>query len=88
MKTKEKYIVVKVADYIIGKYALDKDRKVMINDKTELEIKNGKYRLTKSGCQEQICVQMGWCSSQPIICVPQRLIIEPGKKENQEIITY
>ncbi|MCF7918803.1 MAG: NusG domain II-containing protein [Candidatus Cloacimonetes bacterium] len=85
---KSNYVQVKLADKIINSYSLQQDRKVFINEGTILEIKNGKYRLEKSGCPEQICVKMGWCSTQPIICVPQKLVIEPVTKKEKNIITY
>ncbi|MCF7912382.1 MAG: NusG domain II-containing protein [Candidatus Cloacimonetes bacterium] len=84
------FIQVKVDNAIVGKYPLDKDRTIEINPGTILEIKDGKYRLASSACKKQICVKQGWSSNQPIICVPQKLIIsirkDAGKSESP--LTY
>jgi hypothetical protein len=76
---------VTIDDYLLGKYQLNEDRQIELNQGTILEIKDGKYRLVSSICKGQICVKQGWSSSQPIICVPQRLIIsvvhESDKRE-------
>jgi len=82
------YLIVSQANKVIGRYALSENQTIIINQGTELEIENGKYRLTKSQCQEQICVKMGWCRTNPIVCVPQSLVIAPEKRDEGKIITY
>jgi len=84
------YIQVTIDDSIFGKYQLTKDKVIEINQGTTLEIKGGRFRLRESSCPHQICVKQGWSKGQPIICVPQKLIISviKGSGEKEIPLTY
>lgn len=42
-----------------------------------IEIKDGKIRVREAECPDQVCVETGWLdSAAPIICLPNRLVIE------------
>lgn len=84
-----------MAGELIGIFDLGKDQKIVISEGNILEIRNRKYRMKQSKCQKQICVKQGWCTDQPIICVPQQITITPltitangREKRNKQIITY
>lgn len=78
-------IQIVINDEVFGRYQLAKDQVIEINQGTILEIKDERFRLRESSCPHQICVNQGWSNGQPIICVPQRLVIsvikEAGDKE-------
>lgn len=42
-----------------------------------VEIQGGKIRVAEAGCPDQICVHRGWGSSsaEPIVCLPNSLVI-------------
>ncbi len=84
------FLEVKYDSLIMGRYRLDIDQKIEINAGTVLEIASGKFRLASSVCQGQYCVKQGWSVKQPIICVPQKLIISvAGEEETKKmLITY
>lgn len=42
--------------------------------KNEIQIKNGRIRMLKAECQDQICVDMGWMETMPIVCLPNHLV--------------
>ncbi len=46
--------------------------------KNTLEIKNHKIRVLEADCPDKVCVNAGWLDSTaiPIICLPNKLIIE------------
>ena len=85
-----KYIQVTIDDKIFDKYQLNKDQMIEINPGTILEIKGGRFRLRESSCPHKICVKQGWSKGQPIICVPQKLIISvvKGSGEKDMPVTY
>ncbi len=89
-KKKADYIEVKFNDLVVGRYRLDIDQAVEINSGTILEIASGRFRLKSSACPRQYCVKQGWSVTQPIICVPQKLIISVvrDKKNKNMLITY
>jgi hypothetical protein len=86
-----KHIQVIIEGTITGAYELSKDQIVEINSGTILEIKDGRFRLRESSCPRQICVKQGWSISQPVICVPQKLVISPMSQQSEtfrQILTY
>lgn len=87
---KKDILEIKVDGKLFGKYKLQKNQLIKINQGTILQIKDGRYRMLKSSCARQICVKQGWCKDQPIICVPQKLVISPTDSniQKQKIITY
>ena len=57
-------------------HSLHKDAEININDLATLEIKDNKARMSHSNCKNQDCVIQGWSNNQPIICLPNRILIE------------
>lgn len=46
----------------------------------KIEIRDHKIRVLEADCPDQICVGMGWLgSAAPIVCLPNRLVIEPAE---------
>ena len=43
-----------------------------------IEICDGRIRVAEADCPDQLCVQMGWLqnSGLPIVCLPNRLVIQ------------
>ena len=81
-------------------------RSIDLNDVTEPEIftvegeigtntvqvEPGRIRVSRAECPDQICVHMGWLTSEggmPIVCLPNRLVIEladtPARVDGTEI---
>ena len=49
-----------------------------------IEIKDGKIRVREAECPDQVCVETGWLdSAAPIICLPNRLVIEFADEQNE-----
>ncbi len=56
--------------------------------KTEVEIKDGRARVTDSPCDRKICVHTGWIHKayQTIICMPNHVVIRlTGKSDSNEL---
>jgi hypothetical protein len=76
----------------IEKIALNISRTVKINN-MEIEVKDGRVRVAKSGCPHQVCVHTGWISSpaQTIVCVPNKLLVEiknDGAGQEYDAVSY
>ena len=71
----------------IGEFPLDRDRIIPIEKGIEVEIKNGKARLSKDTSPLQIGVKQGWSNQLPIISVPSELVIQ-FSTDQQQLITY
>ncbi|MBP7310390.1 MAG: NusG domain II-containing protein [Candidatus Cloacimonetes bacterium] len=65
-----------------GDYALDKDREITIDAHNRIAIENGKVAITYSDCADKRCVKQGFSNSLPIICMPNRLMLEIGTPES------
>lgn len=64
-------------------YRLDLDRaedqiiEIEYNGKINtIEIRDHKIRMAAAECPDNTCVNMGWLDLAPIICVPNRLVIQ------------
>ena len=44
--------------------------------KNIIEIKNGRIHMQKADCPDHICMNIGWLSDVPIVCMPNKLVIE------------
>ena len=57
-----------------------------------VQVEPGRIRVSRAECPDQICVHMGWLTSEggmPIVCLPNRLVIEladtPARVDGTEI---
>jgi hypothetical protein len=69
-------------------FSLRPDRQIpLVEGKMLIEIKDGKIRVLKSECPNQVCVHIGWIShsGEAITCVPYKTVIEIGSAENPAI---
>ncbi|MDP8232046.1 MAG: NusG domain II-containing protein [Candidatus Zophobacter franzmannii] len=76
---------------IIGEYDSNSNQTITLPDNHGVvEILKGKARLTKSDCHSHLCEKQGWSTSLPIVCVPNRILIEfiPKKKKEEIIILH
>lgn len=65
-----------------GDFALDKDRDITIDVHNRIAIRNGKASIVYSDCPDKRCVKQGFSNSLPIICMPNRLMLEIGTPES------
>lgn len=78
---------------LYGKYALDKDRTVTIDDygvHAVIEIKNGGVKIIENNCPDHLCEYMGaiYKKNERIICVPNRIMIAvTGGEEDFDAVT-
>lgn len=75
-KDKDSDIVVRHNQEVLFRESLNQNKVIDIDSLAVLEIKQGKVRMLKSTCKNQHCVHQGWSDSEPIICVPNKIIIE------------
>lgn len=79
--------VIRVNGVIEGSYPLSEDRKISINNGTNvLQIKNGKARMVEADCPDQLCVHQRAVSAnhESIICLPNKVVVEiKSAKESQ-----
>lgn len=72
-------VVVKINGAIEGTYDLNDDRKILINDGSNvLVIKNGKADMIEADCPDKLCVEQRTISknNESIICLPNEVVVE------------
>ncbi|HOH47263.1 MAG TPA: NusG domain II-containing protein, partial [Candidatus Cloacimonadota bacterium] len=72
---------------IIAEYPLNVDKVYVIDEHNSIEIKKKRVRMLDSDCPDKRCVKQGFTNSLPIICLPNRLVVEIRKhKQNKALI--
>lgn len=75
-----KFVVISVNNKQKGKYSLSENQTIDINElgQNRIVIKDGYCYVTKADCRDQICVNHEKISksSQTIICLPNKVVIE------------
>ncbi|MCB5271109.1 MAG: NusG domain II-containing protein [Candidatus Cloacimonetes bacterium] len=59
-----------------GEYALAQDKVIEIDQHNTVQILDGKARILSSDCPDKRCVKQGFNKTMPIICLPNRLVLE------------
>ena len=54
--------------------------------KNIIEIKDGKIRMQSADCPDKVCVNSGWLGSLPIVCLPNKLIIESKLPNENDVV--
>ncbi len=61
---------------LVGVYSLKNDKIINIDSHNSVEIKKGKVRMKYTDCPDALCVKQGFTNSMPIICLPNKVVIE------------
>jgi hypothetical protein len=67
-------------------YNLQQDQMITIREGIIAEINSGRIRMKESICTNQICVQQGYSSSVPIICVPEKIALIIKRREEPDMM--
>lgn len=69
-------LIISKDGYIYGRYDLMANQIFEIDEHNTIEIKDGKAAIIFSDCADKRCVKQGFSNSMPIICMPNRLMLE------------
>ena len=65
-----------IYNWLVGVCSLKNDKIIKIDSHNIVEIKKGKVRMKYADCPDKRCVKQGFTNSMPIICLPNKVIIE------------
>lgn len=74
-------------DILWGEYPLSQDKIIEIDQHNTVQIQDGKARMLASDCRDKRCVKQGFNQNMPIICMPNRLVLEfVGRTKERRLI--
>jgi hypothetical protein len=85
----QKTVFIYKNDQLWGEYPLDKDQVIRIDSHNTVAISKGRVAMTHADCPDKRCVKQGFSKTLPIICLPNRVLIEIlGREEEAPHILY
>ena len=89
LKTTDEYseVEIQVNGELYGRYRLEQDQEIDVNDKNKVLIKDGKVRMEDADCPDQICVNHRAISrdGERIICLPNQTVVTIRGGEEPEV---
>ncbi len=88
------YLKIQMGKKEIGSFSLNQNITKIIEGpvgKSEIIIKSGKVRISKSPCTKKYCIHQGWINqlNQTIICVPNQISISIiGAQSDYDSLNY
>lgn len=81
--------MIKVAGEVYGRYALDEDQVIEVQDGdfyNRVRIKDGKAYMEEADCPDGYCEEQGKINNrtQTIVCLPHKLVVEIEEVENSD----
>ena len=87
LKTTDEYseVEIQVNGELYGRYRLEQDQEIDVNDKNKVLIKDRKVRMEDADCPDQICVNHRAISrdGESIICLPNQTIVRSVVERNR-----
>ncbi|NOY63919.1 MAG: NusG domain II-containing protein [Nitrospirae bacterium] len=81
-------VTVEAEGRIVYRLSLLKDQRVKVKGPlgyTIVEIKDQKVRVVDSPCPKKYCVLQGWKDRGAIVCLPNRVVVTIGGKDDSQI---
>ena len=89
LKTTDEYseVEIQVNGELYGRYRLEQDQEIDVNDKNKVLIKDRKVRMEDADCPDQICVNHRAISrdGESIICLPNQTVVTIRGGEEPEV---
>ena len=90
-KDKNKDVVISFNNQVFAMESLGNSKIIKLDSLAVIELKDKRARISFSSCRNQNCVNQGWSNALPIICVPNRIVLEFSgdgrRKKNEMFIT-
>ena len=88
-ENQEKQVVIKVDGEVYGRYALDEDQVIEVQEGdfyNRVRIKDGKAYMEEADCPDGYCEEQGKINNrtQTIVCLPHKLVVEIEEVENSD----
>ena len=80
-------VTIKVNGKITGRYSLEENQEIEINDGSNLlKIKDGEADMISADCPDKLCVHQKAISKdgESIICLPNQVVVEIESSESSE----
>lgn len=68
---------------LIGIYPINSDRVLRLDEHNTVVIEDGKVRMLSADCPDKRCVRQGAGDTLPIICLPNRVVVEIRARDEE-----
>ncbi len=81
----QKRVFVYQGNLLIGDYPLTEDRTIRVDAHNTVRIQDGKVSMLEADCPDKRCVRQGASDMLPIICLPNKVVVEIKKNERERV---
>lgn len=85
-KNESRYVHIYKDNRSVGVYPLNEDRVIRIDEHNTVGIRDSKVMMLESDCPRQTCVKQGAGDILPIICLPNRVVVEIRERGEERIL--
>lgn len=85
-KDESRYVHIYKDNRSVGIYPLNEDRVIRIDEHNTVGIRDSRVMMLKSDCPRQTCVRQGAGDTLPIICLPNRVVVEIRERGEERIL--
>ncbi len=79
----ERFVYIYKDSHLLAVYPLNKNRTIKIDEHNSIQISGARVRMIYADCPDNRCMKQGWTTQLPIICLPNRLMIEIKSQETE-----
>ena len=91
-KSDNNQVTISFNNQVFGVEDLRHSNTIELDTLAVVEILENRARISFSTCRNQHCVNQGWSNSLPVVCVPNRVMLEfngnRSRRRNEVFITY
>ena len=88
-KSEHSNVFVYKDNILLGEYPLDEARDIVIDIHNTIRIADHKVRMVYADCPDKRCVKQGASDMFPIICLPNRVVVEiKNDKGSKQFLLY
>lgn len=83
---KDKYVHIYKDNRSVGIFSLNVDRVIRIDEHNTVKIEDSKVMMLEADCPDKRCVKQGAGSVLPIVCLPNRVVVEIRSQDAARVL--
>jgi len=84
-RNENKNVIINLDNQVFAVESLSSNQTIKLDSLAVVELNYKGARISFSTCRNQNCVNQGWSNSLPVVCVPNRIVLEfPNRRRNNK----